>query len=229
LWTDFGSIGDGGARLSAMAVPAYWSTGRKLPLVIAVLFLVRHAVTAFTSSITRSSRLLPVFLLWVWAAYVEGVEVYTGCSGIVPGCNFTMDATSSSIGDSTAMINSDLAGSDRLTSTVHVRCTWTGKSTSREMHPRVANPVSLQERGGREDFIFQLGMLNFGEWSWSASCSSGLAWAAVFFNWNLFLVGLAWCLGKMRGRFCHEGLMFSGAACLVLIFRSFAVFVPQLA
>mmetsp|Transcript_73208 Transcript_73208/g.122245 ORF Transcript_73208/g.122245 Transcript_73208/m.122245 type:complete len:213 (+) Transcript_73208:1434-2072(+) len=212
-----------------MAVSASWCTGRKLTLVIAMLFLALHAFTAVRRSIPSYGRLLPVFLLWVWVAKVEGLDVCIGCSGNPPRCPLAIDGTCPSLGDFFTMNDSILGELGCLTFTGHVRCTWTVKSTYREVQSQGASPMSLQVIVGREDFIFQLGMQSCGEWSVGASGSGGFTWADDNFKGNDSLNVLGWCLVKMRGNGGPEVLRTLRAAYLVLIYYSIVVFMPRLA
>jgi len=130
-----------------MAVTASWCTGRKPTLVIAMLFLARHAFTAVRSSITTYGRLLPVFLLWVWAAKVKGVEVSCGGLENTPRCPLAIDGPCSFLvsflsicGWSTATSGSH----DFITFPVHVRCTWTVESIHGEVRPPGGTPMSVQ-------------------------------------------------------------------------------------
>mmetsp|Transcript_62692 Transcript_62692/g.104321 ORF Transcript_62692/g.104321 Transcript_62692/m.104321 type:complete len:435 (+) Transcript_62692:22-1326(+) len=93
-----------------MAVTAYWLHWPMLPLVIAVLFLALHAFTASSISITRFSRLLPVFLILGCVSKIAAVDHCPGCSGNMPGCKWTIDGTCASMGDTIAVNATIVAG-----------------------------------------------------------------------------------------------------------------------
>jgi len=211
-----------------MAVIAFWCTGRKLPFVIAVLSLARHAFTARSRSITSYSRLLPVFLVWVWAAQAEGVHFSPHGSAHGKGCSAVVDERRST-GKGIVPVGAftDIATVGSMPCTILVRCTWTVESTYGEVHSRVATPTRLQEIVGREDSIYQLGMQSCGEWSSSASCSREFTWAAYNFKWHYLLNVHDW--RKLRDKVGPKELMIIGAAYWVMIYYMVVLCMSRLA
>jgi len=142
-----------------MAVTASWCAGREPPLVIALLFLAMHAFTAVRRSIPSYGRLLPVFLICVWAAKVKGLEVSCGWLEDTPRCPLAIDGWCSSLGSLLLIYGWSTAacGSHGLkTLLVHVRCTWTVECIYGEVRPPGDTPASVQFSGAAWILVLKL-------------------------------------------------------------------------